>query len=159
MIQIEDYPDYYITNCGKVWSNKRGGRWLKLEVDHKGYYVVTLYKNKKPKKMKVHRLVGIYFVNGYREDLLINHIDYNTMNNHYSNLEWVTYKKNYEHSRDRIQKSRGKHYTITFPCGKVEHIFNLAEFCREYGLDKSCMVKVSKGKYTNHKQFRCNKLI
>ncbi len=50
--------------------------------------------------VSVHRLVAAAFVenpNNYPE---VNHIDSNKLNNHYTNLEWVTKSQNIQHSYD-----------------------------------------------------------
>ena len=57
-------------------------------------------KNGKYKSFCIHRLVGIYFVDKYDENLnVLNHIDGNKLNNHVSNLEWNTTQENLEHKR------------------------------------------------------------
>lgn len=56
----------------------------------------------------------------------------------------------------RIPYSKG--WNITFPDGCVIQISNLSRFCSEHGLDKSNMVKVSRGKIRHHKGYRCELL-
>jgi thymidylate synthase len=47
-------------------------------------------------------LVDTYFVKNTDPDknIIVNHIDNNSLNNHYSNLEWCTYSHNTQHSYD-----------------------------------------------------------
>lgn len=50
------------------------------------------------KRYFVHRLVAFYFVPGYQEDLVVNHIDGDKSNNLFTNLEWVTRSENDLHA-------------------------------------------------------------
>ena len=54
----------------------------------------------------VHRLVAITFL-GLKEKLVINHIDGNKLNNHVSNLEWVTRSQNSTHAKSINHLKRG----------------------------------------------------
>ena len=102
---------YQVSNLGRVKSKGRtcnhnfGGkarkreRILKQEETNCGYLRVTLVRLDHSKvRFSVHRLVAIHFVNGYEEELTVNHIDGNKHNNCADNLEWVTHKENLEHA-------------------------------------------------------------
>jgi len=60
---------------------------------------VDFTHNKKKVKNRVHRLVAYAFCKGDKS-LEINHIDGNPLNNHFSNLEWVTSSENKKHAYD-----------------------------------------------------------
>ena len=62
-----------------------------------GYLEVAAMKQGKRVKHLLHRLVGIAFVPGYREDLSINHINGNKLDNRPENLEWVSLARNTQH--------------------------------------------------------------
>ena len=101
MKQIKDFPDYYVTEDGKVfsyrWENKP--REIKGGLMGKGGYksVTLMIDNVKRKHFRTHRLVAENFVSGYFEGAVVNHKDGNKLNNHYSNLEWVTQQDNIKH--------------------------------------------------------------
>ena len=64
--KIEGYPDYAISNFGRVLSLPRKGvrneKFLKHTPNYGGYLTVGLYKNKKVKRIRLHRFVAIHFI-------------------------------------------------------------------------------------------------
>lgn len=84
-----------VSNLGKLRS-LQSGRTLKCRLNKCGYYEVciSLGQRRKYKSLKVHRCVAFMFVNGYREGLVVDHIDGDKTNNNCLNLEWVTPAEN-----------------------------------------------------------------
>ena len=80
---------YEIDEYGNIYSYK-SNRYLKPQIDKYGYLYVTINS----KKYKVHRLVAKAFLNNRNNKPCIDHIDRNKLNNHYSNLRYVTPKEN-----------------------------------------------------------------
>lgn len=108
--EIKDYPNYQVSNLGRVktlkyYSNihkKYYDRELILkEKDNKyGYKFISLGCGKRGerKNIAIHRLVAQAFIpnpNNYKE---VNHIDGNKSNNKVNNLEWCTRQENVLHS-------------------------------------------------------------
>ena len=56
--------------------------------------------------------------------------------------------------QSNTEEVMAKTYTFLSPDGEEITFFNMRKFCRENGLDSSGMVKVSKGKITNHKGWK-----
>lgn len=84
------YPDYFVSNLGRVKSCKLHRELiLKQTLDRYGYLYVgfRVPGNKLTKFKKVHRLVAEAFLNNYSEDLQVNHKDENKTNNCAENLE------------------------------------------------------------------------
>ena len=105
---VEGYPGYYISNHGRfrtidrITGGKRKmiikGKMMKLTVDSLGYCIISLYKNGKSKKVRIHQLVAMAFIENPENKPEVNHIDCNRTNNIISNLEWVTRKENLVHA-------------------------------------------------------------
>lgn len=96
--QIEDYPDYYVSDQGNVYSNKSGAmKKLKPNKRWDGYAGVCLCNNGTQKQIKIHRLVAKAFVPNPENKPCVNHKDGNRQNNCADNLEWATYKENIQY--------------------------------------------------------------
>lgn len=80
---------FFTTNNGYVITKEKK---LKKQNDRKGYEYVNLYKDKKMKSLKVHRLVLLSFV-GFSE-LTIDHINGIKSDNRLENLEYVSQREN-----------------------------------------------------------------
>lgn len=109
MKQIKNYPNYSVTEDGRVISTGRtAGRSGKgystkekeLVIMHNlsGYCMVNLTENRKAKTRYVHRLVAQEFLANPDKLPQVNHIDGNKDNNHVSNLEWCTALHNNVHA-------------------------------------------------------------
>ena len=51
--------------------------------------------------MQIHRLVALAFFENKEGKPIVNHINFNRLDNRLENLEWVTDKENVNHSRER----------------------------------------------------------
>ncbi len=98
---------YQVSDLGRVKSLKRwvdnkgnGGYFLQGKIMNtnlsRGYPTVSLSKNGNGKKIRVHQLVAIAFLNhkpcGHK--LVVDHIDNNPLNNNVENLQIVTSRVN-----------------------------------------------------------------
>lgn len=105
---IPNYNGFYqVSNHGRVKSisrkiNTHGGsrcnkcKILRLSINAGGYYSVMFSKYNVKKRMVVHQLVAICFLNHILNgfNLVINHVDGNKINNNPNNLEIVTQRYN-----------------------------------------------------------------
>lgn len=99
MKELKEFENYYVTENGEVYSYKGvKPRKMKLKTRADGYIEVTLRKNKKPVSIMVHRLVAMTYLDNVENKPCVNHKDGVKSNNHFSNLEWCTYKENTEHA-------------------------------------------------------------
>jgi hypothetical protein len=97
---------YQVSNLGRVKSLsreiKRNGFYLSKEkilkpnINGAGYLYVNLIKDKISKSKTIHKLVSEAFsgrkINGF--ELVVNHKDFNRLNNNLNNLEIVTTREN-----------------------------------------------------------------
>lgn len=99
--KVVGYEDLYqVSNFGRVKSlgndATRKEKILNQASCTCGYLVICLYKNGIRKTRKVHQLVAESFLNhrpcGMK--LVVNHIDFNRLNNQVSNLEITTQRDN-----------------------------------------------------------------
>ena len=96
--EIEGYENYHIYDDGRLWSCKGKGRFLKPSINKWGYKHVLLYKNRKRKSVKVHRLVAVAFIPNPENKPQVDHIDQCRTNNHLSNLRWATNSENQQNT-------------------------------------------------------------
>jgi hypothetical protein len=96
-LPVVGYEQYYlISDHGRLFSLIQN-RPLKTTANVRGYIGTSLNIIKTRKSAMVHRLVAIAFIPNPDNKKEVNHIDGNKLNNHISNLEWVTPKENVEH--------------------------------------------------------------
>lgn len=114
-VLIPNYPEYNMSDSGLVRSltrmitqtsrhgtpmtRKYEGTTVKQKINNHGYFqVVVRNQTQGSKTINIHRLVAELFVDGKEDGLVVNHKDGNKLNNHWSNLEWVTTQRNIEHA-------------------------------------------------------------
>lgn len=103
---------YSISPDGQVLSNARlikrpkyasgdyyvKDRILKWAINNKGYAYVDLRINKKTCRQLVHRLVALTYIPNPKNLPLVNHKDFDPLNNKIENLEWCTASENIQYS-------------------------------------------------------------
>lgn len=94
MKQIPDFPDYYATEDGQIWSAKRK-RFLSLKTKSKGYVKCNLYRpDGSVKNIRVHRFIWQTFNGVIPDGYEINHKNEIRDDNRLENLELVTHREN-----------------------------------------------------------------
>lgn len=121
---IEGYAGrYQVSSIGDIFSHKVGRR-LKVSTNKKGYNVIQLSCNGVSKSILVHRLVALHFIPNPKNKAQVNHKDCNKLNNHVTNLEWVTNEENQRHSWKNGRKpvKGNKHYYTKFTEEDIRYI-------------------------------------
>lgn len=91
---IPNYEGFYeVSNIGRVRSLYRYKKILHPS-DTNGYRTVELWKGKKRKRIGVHRLVAMAFIDNPDNKPFVNHKDETRDNNSVDNLEWATHLEN-----------------------------------------------------------------
>lgn len=97
----KEYPEYGICSDGTIYSTKTN-KFLNVNSNDNtsGYQRVQIKNTKgKYKKVFVHRLVALLFVEGQSEEAnIVNHVDSDKKNNRYKNLEWTNKSGNAKHA-------------------------------------------------------------
>ena len=103
---VYGFDNYLVSNYGNI-KNCKTNRILKLQNHPKGYKLIYLSKKGKVKNFRVHRLVGIAFLENPDNKEMIDHIDNNPANNNVKNLRWCSQKDNLANQGKRINNKSG----------------------------------------------------
>lgn len=158
---------YQVSNTGKIKSLERLRRnHSKTQLveekiknarkDPQGYLMLDLYKDNKPKTIRVHRLVAETFISNPDEKDTVNHIDGNKENNDISNLEWSTFEEQNNHfyknnlksqeSIDKSIKAMNKASSKKTKCLNDGVVYDSAsEASRAVGVSASLIMRVCRG--------------
>jgi hypothetical protein len=156
-MNIKDYPNYRITEDGKVINNKTN-KELKPRIDKYGYYKVSLSYNGICKENRVHRLLALSYLPNPENKCDVNHIDGNKGNNHLSNLEWATRSENLKHAfknklkiitnKQRVLiKERSSKKVLNTQTGILYN--SAVEASKLLGINESTLYGYLKGRRTN----------
>ncbi|MFE0413620.1 HNH endonuclease signature motif containing protein [Streptomyces tendae] len=96
---MRDFPGYYVTDDGRVWSAKGRGRWLKGSPNPGGYLIVGLYRAGKERRWRIHSLVAEVFYGPRPAGLDVCHNNGDRTDNRASNLRYGTRAEN---ARDSV---------------------------------------------------------
>lgn len=113
---ILDFPGYKVSNHGNV-MNKNGkimeGGTIETSDPALSYRKVNLVKDKKPKTMRVHRLVALAFIPNPDNKPEIDHINRDGMDNRVENLRWSSRSDNAINTKDRDSNLGHRHICLT----------------------------------------------
>jgi hypothetical protein len=173
-LPIKGYESlYHVSNFGRVKSLSRAcknakGVFMKKEKILKpgdnpdGYHLVRLYKDRKVKTMKVHRLVAQTFVEGFAEHLVVNHKNGKKKDNRHSNLEWVTRSENTQHAirtglKPKIHGLKNKNckgfiFATRISDGSVIKLAGNKDI-KDNGFSPGCVCLCVNGKQSSHKGY------
>ena len=138
---------YWVSEDGEVLGGRSKKR-LPEKIDEDGY--CCIYSQRK------HRLVALAWVDGWFPKAEVHHIDFNRLNNHASNLRWVTHKENVqlsvkENSEVWNKSKQGIHNgRATFTEAEVIQIRNLYDS----GMSVADILKIDHPELQTSKQYK-----
>lgn len=105
--------DYSVSTEGEV--RKDTTNYILSQSSQQDYKFVGLIINGKQKRMRVHRMVALAFIDNPDNKPYVNHINGNRSDNNVENLEWVTPSENTQHAVDTgLFKSGRTHAVIQY---------------------------------------------
>jgi len=125
---------YEINENGTIIRNVKSKKQLKIILDYhhsqKGYYTTFIHvggrrEGNYTKRLQIHTLVAECWLGDRPEGYVIDHIDRDTTNNHYSNLRYCTVSENMKNRQlgEHVIKQATKNcydYTMTKVAKKVQ---------------------------------------
>ena len=96
--EIEDWPDYLISQNGKVFSKKRN-RYLTPYLSRTGYFMVRFRSPAKSKCFLLSRLLLTVFVCPAPKGYEAAHLNGKPTDNRLENLKWCSRKENDSHKK------------------------------------------------------------
>ena len=120
-MEIQGYENYLIYPDGRVYNKKRN-KFKTPQTFNTGYKYVLLYNGQKPKAMRIHRLVGLHYIDNPDNKPDIDHIDRDITNNNISNLRWVTKSEN-EQNKGMSSTNTSGHKYISYSITHQKWIF------------------------------------
>ena len=103
--QVRDFPDYYVSDKGRVWSNISNGFIYGSPMKRSGHIELTLIYNDRRYRALLHRLVAEAFIPNPDNYPIVRHLDDNPANNEVENLAWGT---QYDNVQDCIRNGHFK---------------------------------------------------
>jgi len=156
---IKDFPDYAVSNLGQIkrltpGRKTRPGKILKGAIKPPGYPMVNLRKQGKTYYRRVHSLVAQAFIETNHEDLTVNHKDGNKINNHLSNLEYLSQADNNRHAQSLgLRPSGSKCSWARLNESDVKEILSLSthgmsqgKIGKKFGVNQSSVSLIVRGK-------------
>ena len=150
---IPGYPEYGISREGKVIKVKaidrerHLGKELKTKVFN-NYHRIGLVKDGKQYSNALHRLVAKTFVGRPSrhldkplDELHVNHVDANKLNNHYTNLEWVTPAENVEHANKLGNIAKQVPVLVkNILTGEIQRIRNMEDCVKKFDIPATTLL-------------------
>jgi YD repeat-containing protein len=154
---IPDYPNYMISNLGRVKSLDYGRtgkeRILKLGYNGEGYLKVELWNEKGKTQFAVHKLVALVFIPNPDNLPEVNHKDENKENNCVDNLEWCTksYNINYGNRNKKVAEKLYKKLGQYDLSGNLIAVYDSVKEAEAEGYKESEISRCCHGKRPKYK--------
>ena len=145
-MNIPNYPNYKIYENGNI-ENIKSKKILNTQKDKYGYETTKLYCDGKSKRLKIHRLLGICYIDNSNNELFIDHINRDKSDNRIENLRWVNKSEN-NSNRSAYKNSKLKERYITIIESKGNTYYKITirqqKFIKTYNINKYDLESVKK---------------
>jgi hypothetical protein len=149
---VVGWPEYMVSDTGVI-RYKATGKIRKPRIEKLGYHSVDLWRNNYMKRLKVHRMVALAFIDNPLNKPQVNHIDGDKNNNKVSNLEWTTAKENSQHayatglSKPIASMKHGRRKLNDIEACFIYHSeLPAVSLCEEFGVSRRLVNKIKQGK-------------
>jgi len=122
---IQGFENYEVSNLGNIRRLYLKGYKYRKPIIQYGYCTITFSVGLKFKKLQVHRLVAIEFLENKEKKPCVNHINGIKTDNRVDNLEWCTYSENEKHSFDKLGKITNGIIRRKISINDIKYIKNL----------------------------------
>jgi len=158
MLELKEtrYPGYFVSDSGVIYSIKSGFlKEYKFKKNPDGYLNGKFSINGRLFYTSSHRLVAESWISNPFNLPQVNHKDGDKLNNHVSNLEWVTLKENNRHAVQVLGKRRGQNHKLAKLTDQQAMEIKkdprtLAEIAKEYSCGISTVHRIKKGLSWHH---------
>lgn len=149
---IKEFNNYTVDEAGNVYH--LSGRKLGTRVTPKGYVQTWLTQDGETKYRFIHRLVADTFIDKPEGKKEVNHKDGNKLNNHFSNLEWVTREENINHgfdnklyrSSENSPNAKLTNDNVVVVREMINNNFSLNYIARKYNVNHATIRDIKTGK-------------
>ena len=135
--EIPGFPGYLISESGNIFSNKRK-KFISHAFNWAGYKVATITNSDGYRApQKIHRLVYSAFIGKLDKNKVIDHIDNNRLNNHYTNLRQITASENSRKSFISGKNKSKRVWTkkiVNKICKMLEKQYSIREIFKELNI-------------------------
>lgn len=132
---------YVAYEDGRIFDNKRN-MFITANISKRGWLQCHIWQNGIRKTINVHRIIMMAFYG--ESDLTVNHKDGNKLNNHISNLEYMSIKDQNIH-RSKILKRGNRRSVICLENGQIFETIRSAS--ETLGIDYSHISACCRKKY------------
>lgn len=142
---------YAVSDHGRLMrtaaaSGTTPGKILTPGTNRRGYHYFNLHLGQQPLTREVHVLVAMAFIGDRAGSLIVNHKDCVKLNNHWTNLEYITQRENVHHafhnvpSMLKLSESQIGEIRRKFTCGVSDQAI-----AAEYGCSRRHINGIRRG--------------